>query len=67
MQSNLFWLSDEQWAEMKPLLPSDVPGKERVDDRRGPRLPAGQRLIRRIQLARKLLGDAAYNSAELRQ
>ena len=34
MRSNLFWLSDEQWARIEPLLPSDVRGKERVDDRR---------------------------------
>ena len=34
MRSNLFWLTNEQWARMEPLLPSDVRGKERVDDRR---------------------------------
>jgi transposase len=34
MRSNLFWLSDEQWATIKPLLPTDVRGKERADDRR---------------------------------
>src|ERR1044071_9611118 len=34
MRSNLFWLSDEQWARIEPHLPSDVRGKERVDDRR---------------------------------
>ena len=34
MRRNLFWLSDEQWAQIKPLLPSDVRGKPRVDDRR---------------------------------
>ena len=34
MRSNLFWLTDEQWARMEPLLSSDVRGKERVDDRR---------------------------------
>ena len=34
MRSNLFWLSDEQWEKIKPLLPTDVRGKERVDDRR---------------------------------
>jgi pimeloyl-ACP methyl ester carboxylesterase len=31
---NLFWLSDEQWARIKPHLPTDVRGVERVDDRR---------------------------------
>jgi transposase len=34
MRSNLFWLSDEQWEKIQPLLPTDVRGKERVDDRR---------------------------------
>jgi transposase len=27
-------LSDEQWAKIEPLLPTDVRGKMRVDDRR---------------------------------
>jgi transposase len=31
---NLFWLTDEHWAKIAPLLPSDVRGKPRVDDRR---------------------------------
>jgi transposase len=34
MRSNLYWLSDEQWARIYPLLPTDVRGKKRVDDRR---------------------------------
>ena len=34
MRSNLFWLSDEQWSQIQPLLPTDVRGKEREDDRR---------------------------------
>jgi len=34
MRRNLFWLSDEQWASIEPHLPTDVRGKERVDDRR---------------------------------
>src|SRR4029077_4061913 len=34
MRSNLFWLNDEQWEKIQPLLPTDVRGKERVDDRR---------------------------------
>ena len=33
MRSNLFWLSDEQWQGIEPLLPTDVRGKDRVDDR----------------------------------
>jgi transposase len=31
---NLFWLSDEQWQRIEPLLPTDVRGVERQDDRR---------------------------------
>jgi transposase len=34
MRSNLFWLSDEQWRQIEPQLPTDVRGKERQDDRR---------------------------------
>lgn len=34
MRSNLFWLSDEQWRRIEPHLPTDVRGKDRVDDRR---------------------------------
>ena len=34
MRSNLFWLTDEQWLKMQPLLPTDVRGKKREDDRR---------------------------------
>jgi transposase len=34
MRSNLFWLNDEQWQKIEPFLPTDVRGKERVDDRR---------------------------------
>ena len=34
MRRNLFWLSDEQWGRIAPLLPTDVRGKERADDRR---------------------------------
>ena len=34
MRSNLYWLSDEQWREIEPYLPTDVRGKERADDRR---------------------------------
>jgi len=30
--SNLFWLSDEQFMEITPLLPNDVRGVLRVDD-----------------------------------
>lgn len=33
MRSNLFWLNDEQWQRIEPHLPTDVRGKERVDDR----------------------------------
>jgi len=34
MRGDLFWLSEEQLAKIKPLLPTDTRGKERVDDRR---------------------------------
>ena len=34
MRSHLFWLTDEQWEKIEPLLPTDVRGKERADDRR---------------------------------
>ncbi|WP_139284927.1 IS5 family transposase [Acidocella aminolytica] len=34
MRRNLFWLSDKQWAKIEPLLPTDVRGKARVDDRK---------------------------------
>jgi len=29
-----FWLSDEAWAAIRPLLPHNQPGARRVDDRR---------------------------------
>ena len=32
--SDHFWFSDVQWAKIKPLLPTDVRGRGRVDDRR---------------------------------
>jgi len=32
--ARLFWLSDEAWASIDPLLPHGRPGKPRVDDRR---------------------------------
>ena len=34
MRPSLFWLNYEQWQGIAPLLPSDVRGKERGDDRR---------------------------------
>jgi transposase len=34
MRANLFWLTDAQWTKIEPRLPTDVRGKERVDDRR---------------------------------
>jgi transposase len=34
MRRNLFWLSDHQWRQIEPHLPTDMRGKERVDDRR---------------------------------
>ena len=34
MQYDSFWLSQEQFARLRPLLPSDTRGVPRVDDRR---------------------------------
>ena len=31
--SDLFWLSDDAWENIKPHLPTGQPGKPRVDDR----------------------------------
>ncbi len=33
MRKNLFWLSDEQWERIEPLLPTDVRGIQRANDR----------------------------------
>lgn len=32
--SELFWLNDRQWENVEPLLPKNVQGKRRIDDRR---------------------------------
>ena len=34
MTSYPFWLNDEAWSLIEPLLPSNQPGARRVDDRR---------------------------------
>ncbi len=34
MNKDCFWLTDEQFARVKPHLPTDTRGKARVDDRR---------------------------------
>jgi transposase len=34
MSGELFWLNDEQWRRIHPLLPTDVRGIKREDDRR---------------------------------
>jgi transposase len=34
MSADQFWLSDEQFTKIEPLLPTNTRGKERVDDRR---------------------------------
>jgi transposase len=34
MNRNCFWLTKEQFARLRPLLPTDTRGKPRVDDRR---------------------------------
>ena len=32
--ADFFWFSDAQWSRIEPLLPTDVRGKPRADDRR---------------------------------
>ena len=32
--ADLFWFSDEQWARIEPLRPTNTRGLKRVDDRR---------------------------------
>jgi transposase len=32
--ADFFWFSEEQWSRIAPLLPNDVRGMKRVDDRR---------------------------------
>ena len=34
MSCDCFWLTDDQFSRLAPLLPSDTRGKPRVDDRR---------------------------------
>jgi transposase len=34
MRKQLYWLSDEDWAQIEPLLPRGRRGAHRVDDRR---------------------------------
>ena len=34
MMANEFWLSEQQWSVIEPLLPRNQPGARRVDDRR---------------------------------
>ena len=34
MAGNLYWLSDEEWAAVRPHLPTGRRGARRVDDRR---------------------------------
>ncbi len=34
MIRDCFWLNDDQFARLEPLLPTDTRGKPRVDDRR---------------------------------
>ncbi len=34
MNRDFFWLTKDQFARLKPLLPADTRGKPRVDDRR---------------------------------
>ena len=34
MADHTFWLTDEQFSQLSPHLPTDTRGKARVDDRR---------------------------------
>src|SRR5215469_16814676 len=34
MRANLFWLNDEQWAKIKPLIPMNRPGQKPRNNRR---------------------------------
>ena len=34
MNRDCFWLTEDQYSRLAPLLPSDTRGKPRVDDRR---------------------------------
>jgi transposase len=34
MRANLFWLNDEQWAKIKPLIPKNRPGPKPQNNRR---------------------------------
>ena len=34
MNRDQFWLTEDQFSRLEPLLPTDTRGKPRVDDRR---------------------------------
>src|SRR5258705_12201028 len=34
MRANLFWLNDEQWAKIKPLIPTNRPDRKPQNNRR---------------------------------
>jgi transposase len=34
MRTNLFWLDDEQWTKIKPLIPINRPGQKPRNNRR---------------------------------
>jgi transposase len=34
MRASLFWLNDEQWAKIKPLIPMNRPGQKPRNNRR---------------------------------
>ena len=60
--ADFFWFSDAQWARIEPLLPTDVRGKKRVDDRR-----VAQRCIEAMPPSAGLVADKGYDSQALRQ
>ena len=60
MRSNLFWLSDEQWAGIAPLLPTDVRGVRRQNDRYGSGLSGREDLAHLlIDVKRRLHGGSS--------
>ncbi len=74
MSRNLFWLSDKQWQRIEPHLPTDVRGVERrtiaalsaAFYSEAHDCPVAERPIRRVKPPKRMLGDKAYDSAELR-
>ncbi len=58
--ADFFWFSDAQWSRIEPLLPTNVRGKERVDDK------VAQTCIEALPPSAELVGDKGYDSQRLR-